>query len=179
MISLSIIKSKSRVMRLFDLYQLYSNLSCFKNIIPLMKKELYRFIFVFVFTAVYINCSAQDTIVKQDYITSFPRYGGVERGNIMIEVSIPIKNDLWYLLDLSFNMCFSDTLHTSAISYEISLYNRWGELVVSRCALDECWNGKDDGAYEYLNGVYFLNFYVQLQNNEVKRYLNRIVFIQL
>lgn len=77
-------------------------------------------------------------------------------GKTVFEVTAPPSYGDAFVLDSSFQLCFSDTVTKNAVSYDIRIYNRWAELIMTRCFINDCWDGKriSDNTFPP-NGIYY------------------------
>ncbi|MGV3597249.1 MAG: gliding motility-associated C-terminal domain-containing protein [Bacteroidota bacterium] len=107
--------------------------------------------------------------------TSGPSY--IYHGNTTLQITDVGSND-GFLLDSTFKLCFSDTISNNAVAHEISIYNRWGVLVMQCCCLNDCWDGTSIDTKQYpASGVYFFNIIIYFSDKAPEKYLKRVYII--
>lgn len=121
---------------------------------------------------------------KQSTITHGPGYYHIiswpsclYKGNTTLQVT-DVGYEIGFSLDSTFKLCFSDTISNTAVAYEVSMYNRWGVLVMQCCCLNDCWDGTSIDTKQYpASGVYFFNIIIYFSDKAPEKYLRRVYVI--
>ncbi|KAB2913772.1 MAG: hypothetical protein F9K23_16140 [Bacteroidetes bacterium] len=101
----------------------------------------------------------------------------LNEGNTTLLVT-DVGYEIGFSLDSTFKLCFSDTISNTAVAYEISMYNRWGDLVMQCCSLNDCWDGIDIHKKQFPPyGTYFFNITIFYTDKTPEKHYRRVFII--